>query len=196
MAQLPAHYNFLEELIADGLPHLAVMGTMHEVGYWEGEITEHTPCNPQSLYGIAKNALRQAVLCNIKDKPIIFQWLRAYYIYGDDSRSKSIFYKIAQAEAEGNKIFPFTSGLNKYDFIDVGELSRQIAATVCQKEINGIINCCSGKPEALKDAVENYICRNNFKIKLAYGHYPERPYDSPAVWGNSSKIENILNEIL
>lgn len=46
-------------MIEGGLPQLSVMGTMHEVGYWEGAITEDTPTNPTSLYGIAKNALRQ-----------------------------------------------------------------------------------------------------------------------------------------
>lgn len=43
------------------------MGTMHEVGYWEGAIDEHTPCNPQSQYGIAKNAMRQSLMLTAKD---------------------------------------------------------------------------------------------------------------------------------
>ena len=59
MTDLPNHYTFIKNMIQAGLPHLAVMGTMHEVGYWEGAITEDTPTNPTSLYGIAKNSLRQ-----------------------------------------------------------------------------------------------------------------------------------------
>ena len=31
------------------------MGSMHEIGYWEGAIDENTPCNPMSMYGIAKD---------------------------------------------------------------------------------------------------------------------------------------------
>lgn len=30
------------------------MGSMHEVGYWEGAIDENTPTHPSSYYGIAK----------------------------------------------------------------------------------------------------------------------------------------------
>lgn len=30
------------------------MGTMHEVGFYEGSIKENIPTYPQSLYGIAK----------------------------------------------------------------------------------------------------------------------------------------------
>ena len=57
---------------------------------------------------------------------------------------------------------------------------------------DGIINCCSGKPVALADKVEEFIKEHNFKIKLNYGAFPDRPYDSPAVWGSREKIDIIL----
>ena len=46
IGDLSAHYKFLTAIIDGGLKQLAVMGTMHEVGYWEGAIDENTPCNP------------------------------------------------------------------------------------------------------------------------------------------------------
>ena len=52
MGDLSAHYKFLTAMIDGGLKQLAVMGTMHEIGYWEGAIDENTPCNPTSMYGI------------------------------------------------------------------------------------------------------------------------------------------------
>ena len=55
MGDVSAHYNFMTAMIDGGLKQLAVMGTMHEVGYWEGAIDEKTPCNPISMYGIAKD---------------------------------------------------------------------------------------------------------------------------------------------
>ena len=60
IGDLSAHYKFLTAMIDGGLKQLAVMGTMHEVGYWEGAIDENTPCNPISMYGIAKDTLRRA----------------------------------------------------------------------------------------------------------------------------------------
>ena len=35
---LSAHFIFLKNIIASGVPQIAVMGTMHEIGYWEGKI--------------------------------------------------------------------------------------------------------------------------------------------------------------
>ncbi len=192
MGDISAHYKFLTALIDGGLKHLAIMGSMHEVGYWEGAINENTPCNPLSMYGIAKNALRQSMEIYCKQKDIIFQWLRCYYILGDDRHNNSIFCKILMAAEEGKKTFPFTTGKNKYDFINVDELAKLISATVTQTAVNGIINCCTGNPISLAERVERFIKEHNLDIKLEYGAFPDRPYDSPCVYGNPSKIQEIL----
>lgn len=192
IGDLSNHYNFLTKLIDGGLKHLAVMGTMHEIGYWEGAINEATPCNPSSMYGIAKDTLRRAMFLYCKANDVVLQWLRCFYILGDDSKNNSIFSKLSQAAKDGKKTFPFTTGKNKYDFIDVNELSGLIASCIAQTTVTGIINCCSGNPISLADRVEQYIRDNKLDISLEYGAYPDRPYDSPCIYGDPSKINQIL----
>lgn len=189
----PKHYRFIRNMVAGGLKQLVVMGTMHEVGYYEGAIDENTPCNPRSLYAVAKNALRQLVLMLADEKDVCCQWIRGYYIIGDDLKNNSIFSKLVAAANEGKKEFPFTSGRNKYDFISVKELAEQIVAVSLQTEVSGIINCCSGQPVSLAEKVEGFIKENGFDIKLKYGEFPDRPYDSPAIWGDASKIKQIMS---
>lgn len=192
MGLLSKHYDFVCRMISGGLKQIAIMGTMHEVGYHEGAINENTPCNPVSMYAIAKDALRRSVLLFVKDKDVCLQWLRAYYIYGDDKYSNSIFAKLVAAEEEGKETFPFTTGKNMYDFISVDMLAEQIATCAMQTEVDGIINCCTGQPMTLAEKVESFIKEHNFKIKLNYGAFPDRPYDSPGVWGDASKIQKIM----
>ena len=191
---LPKHYHFLKLLINSGIKQIAVMGSMHEVGFYEGCINENTPCNPMNLYGIAKNSLRQAIELLCKKNNITFQWLRGYYIVGNSEYGNSIFSKITKSVHEGKKEFPFTMGQNQYDFIDYPEFCRQVSKAVSQNQINGIINICSGYPQKLADRVEKFIKENNYDIKLNYGAYPDRPYDSKAVWGDSSKIDKIMEK--
>ena len=195
MGDLSAHYRFLTGLIDGGLPQLAVMGTMHEVGYWNGAIDEHTPCNPISLYGIAKDALRRSMIQYTQQKGCILQWLRCYYVVGDDKKNHSIFCKLLEAAEEGKRTFPFTSGKNKYDFITVDDLAQMIAAVIMQRNITGIINGCTGKPVSLGERVEQFIKECNLRIELEYGAFPERPYDSPCVYGDTSKISQIINDL-
>lgn len=193
MGDVSNHYKFMCSLIDGGLKQLAVMGTMHEVGYYEGAIEEDTPCYPISPYGIAKDALRRSIQLYAKSHDCILQWIRAYYIVGDDLKSNSIFAKIRTAVLEGKKSFPFTSGKNKYDFIEIEELALQISAVITQKDVSGIINCCSGKPMSLGERVEAFLKENNLDISLEYGVFPDRDYDSPCVYGNDTKIRMILS---
>lgn len=193
IGDLSNHYIFLQTLLDGGLKHLAVMGTMHEVGYYEGAIDENTPCNPISFYGIAKDALRRSMILTAKLNECALQWIRAYYIVGDDLRSNSVFAKIHTAAIEGKMHFPFTSGKNQYDFISIDDLAVQIAAVISQKQITGIVNCCSGKPISLSERVESFIRANHLNIQLDYGVFPDRPYDSPCVYGDNSKIQHILS---
>ncbi len=189
---LPAHFAFLKNMIDSGCSSVSVMGTMHEIGCYEGCVDEKTPCNPLSFYGIAKNALRQSLFAYGQGKKTNLKWLRAFYITGDDLHNKSIFSKILELEKEGKKSFPFTSGTNKYDFTDIDVLAGQIASASVQNKVCGIINVCSGHAVPLREKVEEFLSRNHLKIRPEYGAYPDRSYDSPAIWGDNGKISDIL----
>lgn len=193
---LPKHYLFLKKMIENGCKQIAVMGSMHEIGFYEGSINESTPCHPTTPYGIGKNALRELTEMLCKQNNSIFQWLRGYYIVGNSKYGSSIFSKITAAAEKGEKEFPFTLGQNQYDFIDYPIFCKEVAATVVQNKEQGIINICSGKPEKLADRVERFIKENDYDIRLHYGAFPDRPYDSKAVWGDSLKIEKIMKDVL
>ena len=192
MGDLSAHYYLLTASIDGGLKQLAVMGTMHEVGYWEGAIDENTPCNPISMYGIAKDALRRSMMLYAQQKDVVFQWLRCFYILGDDMRNNSIFGKLLRAAEEGKTTFPFTTGKNKYDFIEVDKLADLLVSSVVQSEVTGLINCCTGHPVSLAERVETFIKEHHLDIKLEYGAFPDRPYDSPCIYGDATKMNIIM----
>ena len=187
-----AHYAFLRNMIDSGVRSVAVMGSMHEVGYHEGAVTADTPCRPLSLYGIGKNTLRQAIMLYAEGKEVSLKWLRAFYITGDDTHNKSIFAKILQMAQEGKTSFPFTDGTSQYDFTDVRTLAEYIAEAAMQSEMSGIINVCSGEPVALKDKVEEFIREHRLSIAPEYGRFPKRKYDSPAIWGDATLIRQII----
>lgn len=192
---IPKNFNFIKNLIDGGLKQIITIGSMHDIGYFEGKITEDTPANPTTFYGISKDTIRRLVASYAIDKDVCHQHLRFFYTYGDDLHSSgSVFSKILQMANAGQTSFPFTDGKNKFDYIEINELANQIKAVVEQKEIKGIIHCCSGKPTAIKDQVEYFIKLHNLNIKPDFGKYPTRPYDSPCVYGDNSKILEILSK--
>lgn len=193
LEDLPKHNKWLKKIIDSGCNRISVMGSMHEIGFYEGCIDENTSCEPMTQYGIAKNALRQSIKFYANEKNVQFMWLRGYYIVSNNPHGSSIFAKIALSEEEGEKEFPFTLGENQYDYLEYNDFCKQVVAAVSQTNILGIINICSGKPEKLCDRVERFIKDNKYNIKLKYGVFPDRPYDSKAVWGNDKKINEIIN---
>ncbi|WP_313354672.1 NAD-dependent epimerase/dehydratase family protein [Microbacterium sp.] len=191
MEQLSAHYSLLRSAASSGTHRIVALGTMHEVGYWEGAIDGDTPTRPLSQYGIAKEALRRALPLALPEQ-VSLAWARAYYIYGDDRRSNSIFRKLLEAADAGKTIFPFTSGRNRYDFIRVEELGRQLAALVDAPDVTGTVNCATGEPRSLADQVESFIAEHELPISLEYGAFPDRPYDSPGVWADATTIREVM----
>lgn len=191
MSQLSSHFTLLTRLAERGVGRIVALGTMHEVGYWEGAIDATTPTNPLSQYGIAKDALRRSLTLALPETTSL-AWARAYYIYGDDRRSESIFRKLLDAADEGRTDFPFTTGKNYYDFIRVEELGRQLAALTDAVDVTGTLNCSTGRPMTLADKVEEFIADNGLGLTLTYGAFPDRPYDSPGVWGDASVIDGVM----
>ncbi len=189
---LPKHYSFIKRMAESEIKTIVGMGSMHEIGFFEGSIKEDTPCNPITPYGISKNALRELTLMLCRQNYKEFKWLRGYYIVGNSQYGSSIFSKITAAETDRKLEFPFTLGQNQFDFIDYEDFCEQVARAVCQEKVSGVINICSGHPEKLADRVERFILENKYKIKLKYGAFPDRPYDSKAVWGDNRKIEEIM----
>jgi dTDP-6-deoxy-L-talose 4-dehydrogenase (NAD+) len=75
MLGLSAHYKLIADVASLGVPRISVLGTMHEIGYWEGAIDADTPANPRSLYGVAKKAQRAGLFHALADK-VQLAWLR------------------------------------------------------------------------------------------------------------------------
>ena len=190
---LPKHYLFIKKICESDIKTVSVMGSMHEIGFFEGSIKEDTPCNPSTPYGIAKNCLRQLTETTCKQHNKQFMWFRGFYIVGNSQYGSSIFSKITTSAVNGDKEFPFTKGQNQFDFLDYDDFCDQVAKAIVQDSVLGIINICSGHPEKIADRVERFIKEQGYSIKLNYGAFPDRPYDSKAIWGDGSKIELIMN---
>ena len=187
---LPLHLNFIRNMYEAGCFNINILGTMHEVGYYEGMVTKHTHCNPTTLYGIARNALRKSLDSLSIDK---VKWMRGFYIYGDDGYSSSIFGKLYRSASKGISNFPLTLGNNKFDFIYIKDLAEQIVSISLQSEFFGIINTGSGIPVSLRDMVLKYIDDNKLKIIPDFGKYPERQNESSCIYADTTIVNKILN---
>lgn len=191
---LSQHYQFLLSLIQEGVRKLAVAGSFREYGSCHGKIAEDHPCLSANNYALAKNTLHEALTIYQKSHPFVFQWLRFFTPYGDDGKNNSLLTKILIWEREGRKEFPFTDGLEQYDYIHIDKLAEYTSKVILQDRVTGAINICSGEPVYLKDVVNDFIKKNKLTIRPKFGAYQRRDYDSFLIYGDNSKLLAALEE--
>lgn len=189
---LPRHFLFLKNLVDHGCKRIAVAGSFREYGSAEGRVSETAKEEADNYYSWAKLSLKSLLEIYLKDKNVCLQWLRFFTPYGDDEKNDSILSKIIRWDREGKHSFPFTEGIEEYDYIHIDKLAEQIASVISQNKICGIINCCSGKPSSLKDKVEETIVKHKLHIRPKYGAFKSRPYDSKCIYGDNTKITEIM----
>ncbi|UTW61763.1 NAD(P)-dependent oxidoreductase [bacterium SCSIO 12741] len=185
------NYQFLKNLIADGLQDLTVVGTCLEYGLQEGELNEEQDTRPTVAYGLAKDTLRKFLEELNKVTPFHLKWVRLFYPYGKGQQAKSLLSQLDRALEEGQTTFNMSMGDQVRDFIPVADAARNINDIALQNEYEGVVNCGSGDPVSVKTLVERHLASVNQQIELNLGHYPYPDYEAMKFWGSSEKLLKI-----
>jgi nucleoside-diphosphate-sugar epimerase len=188
---LPRHFNFLENLITNGLKDINITGTCFEYGMKEGCLTEDMECNPTNAYAIAKNELRIALEKFQKGFNFDFKWIRLFYMYGKGQSANSLFSQLDKALENNDAVFNMSGGEQERDYLKVEQVANYIVAISLQREFRGVINCCSGIPIKIKDFVAAYLNVKNKKIALDLSFYPYTDYEPMRFWGDRNKLNRI-----
>jgi len=188
-------YDFLKTLICDGLKKVVVTGTCLEYGLVEGVLNEDDKVSPLLPYALGKNNLRVS-LEELKEKNSFqLDWIRLFYMYGKGQSSKSILSQLESSIQNRDEVFNMSGGEQRRDYLSVEDIVNNIVLLSVSEKENGIVNCSSGQPIKIIELVENYLLKNQAKIKLNKGFYPYPDYEPFEFWGDNTKLKNILNEI-
>jgi len=199
----PRHAAFLDNLTGHGLKDITVTGTCLEYGMQEGCLSEEMQVMPGNPYAIAKDQLRRHLEGMGKLIPegnrkgsseFLFRWIRLFYMYGNGQNPKSLLSQLDRALAAGDKVFNMSGGEQERDYLPVEQVAEYIVRIALQRDVTGVINCCSGKPVRVKDFVEDYLRNKNAHIVLNLGYYPYPDYEPMRFWGNDAKLKTILRK--
>ena len=190
---LPRHYSFLTNLIKNGLPDLTVAGTCFEYGMQEGCLKEDMPVLPANPYGKAKDSLRRRLEEFKGNYPFSLKWARLFYMYGKGQNPNSLLSQLDRALANEEQVFNMSGGEQIRDFLPVEKVAENIVSIALQRNIDGVINNCSGNPVTVKQFVERYLQLNNKTIALNLGFYPYPDYEPMKFWGDTSKLKKVVN---
>jgi dTDP-6-deoxy-L-talose 4-dehydrogenase (NAD+) len=192
---LPRHCLFLLNLMRHGLKDLTVAGTCLEYGMQEGCLSEEMSCFPSNPYAKAKNALRQYLEGPAMEMGVSFKWARLFYMYGKGQNPNSLTSQLDKAIEEGAEEFKMSGGQQVRDFLPVETMADYIVSVALQREVEGVINCCSGQPVKVLDFVEQYVTKRGARLNLNLGYYPYPNYEPMSFWGDDRKIQRIKNTV-
>lgn len=187
------NYRFFKNMIEHGLKSLVVTGTCFEYGMQSGALSEDMETKPDNPYGLAKDTLRKFLGQLQKKIDFEFKWTRLFYMYGKGQDPSSILSQLDKALENGETSFNMSGGEQLRDYLPVEKVAEYIVKIAIQNKVRGIINCCSGIPISIRKLVENYLKKKQKSIHLNLGYYPYPDYEPMAFWGDSAKLNNILN---
>jgi nucleoside-diphosphate-sugar epimerase len=188
---LPRHLAFLSNMINNGLRDLLVTGTCFEYGMKEGCLNEAMETAPANPYAAAKDQLRRKLEILAEEKQVHFKWVRLFYMYGKGQSPNSLFSQLDKALDNAAPVFNMSGGEQERDYLPVEQVAANIVTIALQNKVEGIINCCSGKPVAVKDLVQQYLAAKKQTIELNLGFYPYTDYEPMKFWGDNSKLKTI-----
>ncbi len=191
---LPRHLSFLSNMINYGLKDLTVTGTCFEYGMNEGCLREDMEAEPANPYAAAKDQLRKSLEIVTAQKQVHFKWLRLFYMYGKGQSPNSLFSQLDKALEDNDAVFNMSGGEQERDYLRVEEVAANIVKIALQHKVEGIINCCSGKPVKIKDMVQQYLASTKQIIELNQGFYPYSNYEPMRFWGDNEKLKTIIHD--
>lgn len=184
-------FKFLSNIISNGLKNLTVTGTCFEYGMVNGCLNENMLSNPSNSYALAKDTLRKFIEELKHHHDFKFKWIRLFYMFGEGQSDKSLLSQLDSAIKNNEIEFNMSGGEQLRDYLHISEVVQNIVKIMKQNKIEGIINCCSGKPISIRNFVENYLKEKDTKIKLNLGYYPYPNYEPMAFWGDNKKMKKI-----
>ncbi len=190
---LPSHKIFLQSLFTNGLTDITITGTCYEYGLQEGELLEDATCKPVTQYGEAKNQLLEWLIPYSQEKKVIFKWLRLFYLYGEGQGEKALYTQMVKAVEAKSEVFNMSLGKQERDFLPVQMLADFIVTASLQKEVTGVINCCSGMPVTVEKFVEDFFESAAHRPQLNKGYFPYPTHEPMCFWGNDEKLKKILS---
>ena len=172
---------------------MTVAGTCFEYGMQEGCLSEDMLAMPNNPYGRAKDTLRKELDQLAIKHPFVYKWARLFYMYGKGQNSKSLISQLDYAIENGDQVFNMSGGEQIRDFLPVEKVAEFLVKIALQNKITGIINCCSGQPNTVRELVEEYLAFRHKRIALNLGYFPYPDYEPMSFWGNLSKFNKIMN---
>ena len=180
--------RLIEAFCKAGGQKVVVSGTCAEYDWAHGYCSEDlTPLNPDTLYGIAKDATRRLIMAVCSEHQVDCAWGRIFLPYGQGEDNRRLLPSLI-AVFQGERA-PFGVNAEAYrDFLHVKDVIAGFI-TLLQADAVGVYNICSGQPVQLAEIVRQIARVYKADPKVVLDLSTARPGDPEFLVGNNQKLK-------
>ncbi|MGD9842932.1 MAG: NAD-dependent epimerase/dehydratase family protein [Steroidobacteraceae bacterium] len=182
-----ASLDLVHEFRVAGGERCTIAGSCYEYDWKYGYCSEAvTPCEPDTMYGVAKDALRRAFLGYCANTGLSGAWGRAFFMYGPRENPARLVSSVALSLLQG-KPAKSSHGLQIRDYMHVQDVADGLVA-LFKSQCSGAYNIACGAPISIRDIVQQLGEITGRQDLLQIGALPARANDVPLVLGDGRKM--------
>ncbi|MHB1004352.1 MAG: NAD-dependent epimerase/dehydratase family protein [Chloroflexota bacterium] len=174
LANLNASVHLLQSSACAGCRVWVGLGSQAEYGRYDGILRDHTPVNPETIYGVTKlcAGLLTRRLCD--DFGVRYVWLRLLSAYGPMDNPEYLVPYTVISLLRGRKP-SLTPGEHRLDYLYVGDTAAAIWEAASNPGVSGVFNLGSGEAHSVRDIAERIRDLIDPSLELGLGDLPYRP---------------------
>ncbi len=178
---LAASVHLARAAIDAGVSRIVGVGTCVEYSPPENDDCDEdtTPAEPNTLYGISKEALRRVISRYAAENGFSFAWARLFYLFGPFEDARRLVPSVSIQLARGLPA-ELSSGRALRDFMDVRDVGEALAMLTLS-DVTGTVNVGSGRAVsigAVADQLAEIAGRSDL---IRRGTLPDRPDEAPRI---------------
>lgn len=184
-----ASLDLIRAFRESGGERCTVSGSCYEYDWRFGYCVENvTPCEPDTLYGAAKDSLRRAFLAYCNVSGLSGTWGRAFFMYGPRENPARLVSSVIISLLKG---LPAKSshGLQVRDYLHIQDVADGMVALFAS-QARGAYNIAAGTSTTIREIVELLGKITGRGDLLQIGALPARANDAPLVLGDGRRTLN------
>jgi nucleoside-diphosphate-sugar epimerase len=189
LSWVSASLDLMRAFRESGGERCAVSGSCYEYDWRFGYCVEEvTPCEPDTLYGASKDALRRTLLAYCNASGLSGSWGRAFFMYGPRENPARLVSSVIISLLKG---LPAKSshGLQVRDYLHIQDVADGMVALLAS-ECRGAYNIAAGTSTTIREIVELLGKITGRSDLLQIGVLPARANDVPLVLGDGRRTLN------
>jgi nucleoside-diphosphate-sugar epimerase len=179
--------DLFRSFVEHGGQRAVMIGSCAEYDWSYPELREdETPLRPRSIYGVAKNAVREVVEAVGQHHNVSTVWARLFFLYGPHEPPGRLVSEIASGLAAG-RVTTTTAGRQERDFLHVADAAEALAR-ILDGPVTGTLNVASGQCIPVRGVIDALGRLSGRPDLLDIGGRPSAPDDPPRLAANIGRL--------